>query len=66
MGISRVHKLDEVRVLPFNDEDAQYLISLKHDELLSAWINNYTKDGFWNYDGFGGFEKKCSEKRNWI
>ena len=27
VGISRVHKLEDVPVLPFNDEDAQYLIS---------------------------------------
>ena len=62
VGISRVHDLDEVRILPINDEDAQYLMSLKHDELLSAWINNYTKDGFWQFDGFREFEKKMLEQ----
>ena len=52
VGISRVHKLSEVRVLPYNDEDVDYLVNLKFDDLLSAWINNYTNEGRWKYDGF--------------
>ena len=58
VGISRVHNLDEVRVLPFNEDDIQYLLSLQYDELLTAWINNYTEDGLWKFDGFSEFEKK--------
>ena len=62
MGISRVHNLSEVRVLPYNDEDVDYLVNLKFDDLLSAWIKNYTSDGRWKYDGFKTFEQKMLEK----
>ena len=62
VGISRVHKLSEVRVLPYNDEDVDYLVNLKFDDLLSAWISNYTEDGRWKYDGFKTFERQMLEK----
>ena len=62
VGISRVKKLDNTRVLPYCDEDVDYLVSLQFDDLLKAWINNYTKDGRWKYDGFKTFEKKMLEK----
>ena len=62
VGISRVHHLSEVRVLPYNDEDVDYLVNLKFDDLLSAWIKNYTSDGRWKYDGFKTFEQKMWEK----
>ena len=28
-----------------NDEDVDCLVNLKFDDLLSAWISNYTNDG---------------------
>ena len=58
VGISRVHKLDEIRVLPFTLEDVDYLVTLKLDKLLVDWLNNYTNDGNWRYDGFWAFEQK--------
>ena len=57
VGISRVHKMDEVRVLPYNSSDIEYLCTLQHDPLLADWIRNYTKAGAWRYDGFEEFEK---------
>ena len=39
-----------------------YLQNLKFDDLLSAWISNYTNDGRWKYDGFKTFEQKMLEK----
>ena len=62
MGLSRVKKLEHIRVLPYCDEDVDYLVSLQFDDLLKAWINNYTNDGRWKYDGFKTFEKKMLEK----
>ena len=61
VGISRVHKLSEVRVLPYTDEDVDYLVKMKFDDLLPAWINNY-KNGRWKYDGFKTFERKMLQK----
>ena len=62
VGICRVHNLSEVRVLPYTDEDVDYLVSLKFDDLLSSWIANYTNEGRWNYHGFNSFERKMLEK----
>ena len=62
VGISRVHKLEEVRVLPYTAEDVDYLITLKLDNLLKDWMNNYTKGGHWKYDGFKEFERKMLEQ----
>ena len=62
VGISRVHSLSEVRVLPYADEDVDYLVKMKFDDLLPAWINNYTNEGRWKYDGFKTFECKMLEK----
>ena len=45
VGVTRVHKLDELRVLPYNTEDVEYLMGLKWDTLLHDWLNNYTSDG---------------------
>ena len=59
---SPVHNLSEVRVLPYNDEDVDYLVNLRFDDLLSAWISNYTNDGRWKYDGFKTFGQKILEK----
>ena len=58
MGISRVHSLSEVRVLPYADEDVDYLVKMKFDDLLLAWRNNYTNEGQWKYGGFKNFEQK--------
>ena len=66
VGITRVHSLSEVRVLPYTDEDVDYLVTLKLDDLLKEWINNYTKEGRWKYDGFKAFEEKSWSKRSWI
>ena len=54
--------MSEVRVLPYNDEDVDYLANLKFDDLLSAWISNYTDDGRWKHDGFKTFEQQMLEK----
>ena len=62
VGISRVHNLSEVRVLPYNDEDVDYLVNLRLDDLLSAWISNYTNNGRWKYEGFKTFERQMLEK----
>ena len=62
VGISRVHNLSEVRVLPYTDEDVDYLVKMKFDDLLPAWIKNYTNEGRWKYDGFKTFERKMLEK----
>ena len=62
VGISRVHKLSEVRVLPYTDEDVDYLVKMKFDDLLPAWINNYTNQGRWKHDGFLSFERKMLEE----
>ena len=35
-----------------------YLVTLKLDKLLVDWLNNYTNDGNWRYDGFWAFEQK--------
>ena len=62
MGISRVHSLSEVRVLPYTDEDVDYLVKMKFDDLLPAWRNNYTNEGRWKYGGFKNFEQKMLQK----
>ena len=62
VGMSRVHKLSEVRVLPYNDEDVDHLVKMKFDDLLPAWIRNYTNEGRWKYGGFKTFEKQMLEK----
>ena len=62
VGISGVHNLNEVRVHPYTDEDVDYLVKMKFDDLLHAWINNYTNEGRWKYDGFKTFERKMLEK----
>ena len=61
VGISRVHSLSELRVLPYTDEDVDYLVKMKFDDLLPAWMNNYTK-GRWKYGGFKNFEQKMLQK----
>ena len=55
VGASRVHNLDQLRVLPFWKEDVEYLTSLKIDPLLKLWFENYTKDGIWKSDGLQSF-----------
>ena len=62
VGISRVKKLDNIRVLPYSDEDVDYLVSLQFDDLLKAWIQNYTNHGRWKHDGFKKFEQNMIEK----
>ena len=55
VGVSRVHDIDKLRVLPFWKEDAEYLMSLKRDPLLKLWFENYTEDGIWKGDGLQSF-----------
>ena len=55
VGLSRVHSLNEIRLLPYSSEDVDYLITLKHDVLLKDLVNNYTGKGYWKYDGFKTF-----------
>ena len=62
VGLSRVHSLSEIRVLPYSSEDVDYLITLKLDDLLKDWVNNYTSKGRWKYNGFKTFERKMLEK----
>ena len=62
MGISRVKHLNDIRVLPYSDEDVDYLASLQFDDLLKAWLQNYTKKGRWKYDGFKSFERHMLQK----
>ena len=57
VGLSRVHKLEQLRVLPYNSDDVDYLTRLSRDPLLADWINNYTKDGRWRHDGFANYEE---------
>ena len=56
VGASRVHSLDQLRVLPFWEEDVEYLTSLKRDPLLKLWFENYSEDGIWKSDGLQSFE----------
>ena len=51
VGLSRVHNLDEVRVLPLRDEDVKHLTSLKSDPLSKLWFHNYPQRGIWKNDG---------------
>ena len=62
MGLSRVGKLGDIRVLPYSDEDVDYMVSLQFDDLLKAWYNNYTNGGRWKYGRFKTFEQKMLEK----
>ena len=62
VGASRVHKLDQLRVLPFWKEDVDYLTSLKIDPLLKLWFENYTKDGIWKSDGLQSFASRLRKK----
>ena len=55
VGLSRVHNFDEIRVLPFWEDDVKHLTSLKSDPLLRLWFNNYTQDGVWKHDGLRSF-----------
>ena len=55
VGVSRVHDIDKLRVLPFWKEDVEYLTSLKRDPLLKLWYENYTEDGIWKGDGLQSF-----------
>ena len=55
VGVSRVHDIDKLRVLPFWKEDVDYLTSLKSDPLLKLWFENYTEDGIWKSDGLQSF-----------
>ena len=54
VGLSRVHNFDEIRVLPFWEDDVKHLTSLKSDSLLRLWFNNYTK-GIWKHDGLKSY-----------
>ena len=58
VGISRVHKLEELLVLPFNDDDFKYLTGISRDALLHDWLNNYTEDRMWQHDGFNKAEEE--------
>ena len=62
VGASRVHNLDQLRVLPFWKEDVEYLTSLKSDPLLKLWFENYTKDGIWKSDGLQSFASGLRKK----
>ena len=62
VGASRVHNLDQLRVLPFWKEDAEYLMSLKSDPLLKLWFENYTNDGIWRSDGLQTFAAGLRKK----
>ena len=55
VGLSRVHNFDEIRVLPFGEDDVKHLTSLKSDSLLNLWFNNYTQQGIWKHDGLRSF-----------
>ena len=54
--------MSEVRVPPYTDEDVDYLVKMKFDDLLSAWIRNYTNEGRWKYVGFKTFQQQMLEK----
>ena len=62
VGASRVHNLDQLRVLPFWKEDADYLMALKTDPLLKLWFENYTTDGIWKSDGLQTFAEGLRKK----
>ena len=55
VGLSRVHNFDEIRVLPFWEDDVKHLTSLKSDSMLKLWFNNYTQQGIWKHDGLRSF-----------
>ncbi len=58
VGLSRVHKFSEHRVLPLSAYDKEILMNLQHDPLLTAFFNNYDNDGNWNYEGFKDYTPK--------
>ena len=62
VGVSRVHDIDKLRVLPFWKEDVEYLTSLKSDPLLKLWFNNYTEDRVWKSDGLQRFAAGLRKK----
>ena len=62
VGVSRVHDIDKLRVLPFWKEDVEYLTSLKSDPLLKLWFENYTVDGIWKSDGLQSFASGVRKK----
>ena len=62
VGVTRVHTLDELHVLPYNSDDAEYLLGLQWDRLLDDWLKNYSSDGRWRHDGFKKFEKEMIKR----
>ena len=57
VGASRVHDLNELRVLPLSDDDKKFLTTLKRDPMLNSWLQNYDSDHKWKPDGFVQAEK---------
>ena len=62
VGASRVHKLDQLRVLPFWNEDVEYLVTLKSDPMLKLWFQNYTKGGIWISDGLQRYSAELQKR----
>ena len=62
VGASRVHNFKELRILPVDNADLNYLTNLKRDPLLRDWIQNYQADGSWNKKGFFEVEKTMIRK----
>ena len=57
VGASRVHKMNELRVLPLTAEAIQNLKKLRRDPLLAQFFNNYDSNGCWKPDGFKSYHE---------
>ena len=57
VGASRVHKMNELRVLPLTADAIQHLKKLRRDPLLAQFFNNYDSNGCWKHDGFKHYQE---------
>ena len=57
VGASRVHKMNELRVLPLTVDAIQILKKLRRDPLLAQFFNNYDSNGCWKHYGFNEYQE---------
>ena len=63
VGVSRVHNFTELRILPINKADEDYLKTLTRDPLLNDWISNYSSQGIWQAKGFVKTEEELQKNK---
>ena len=64
VGASRVHNMNELRVLPLTPKAAEKLKKLRRDPLLAQFFNNFDDNGCWKPDGFKKYQKDLFLKAN--